>query len=437
MKVPGGIWMSGRQQFTYGVLTDFNAGKISRAEAALLLGVDERSVSRKSARFREKGLVGLQHGNTGRIPVNRTSLDLKATVLKLVREKYFDFNVAHCLEKLRENEGIELEYSVFYSWCREANVIKRTKRRCAKVRHLRSRLPVEGMMLQLDGSHHLWNGKDTWVLIGLIDDATSKIPWAEFFTSEDTLNCMTVLQRVVEKFGIPEMIYTDKAGWLGGTTKREGFSQFLNACEYLGIRVIFANSPQAKGRIERAWNTFQDRLIPEMRLHGLKSIQAANHYLQEEMLPKYWNVRNAVPAKVEGSRYKPLSCEENLNEIFCIKETRKVNGNHTISWENSIYAVTPPEGVSLKGRTVEIRTYQNMTSKSFFAGREIPFQLVQQAPAQKPLRVNGIAGVKPTQVKEWFNEGLNNKGEKACKKEKQPENKRQQKQTPAVLRNAS
>jgi hypothetical protein len=134
-------------------------------------------------------------------------------------------------------------------------------------------------------------------------DASSRIPWAEFFSSEDTLNCMTVLQRIVEKYRIPELIYTDKAGWLGGTTKREGFNPFLNASEYPGIRVIFANSPQAKGRIERAWNTFQDCLIPGMRLAGIKSIPAANRYLQEEILPKYWNVQNAVPARVAGTKY--------------------------------------------------------------------------------------------------------------------------------------
>jgi hypothetical protein len=93
-----------------------------------------------------------------------------------VRRKYFDFNVTHCLEKLKENEGIELEYSVLYSWCRDAKLIKRSRIRSPKVRHLRSRLPVEGMMLQLDGSHHRWNGKDEWALIGMIDDPNFKIP---------------------------------------------------------------------------------------------------------------------------------------------------------------------------------------------------------------------------------------------------------------------
>ena len=401
----GGMRMSRREQFTYGVLVDFEARRITREEAAVLLEVEPRSVSRKAARFRAKGLAGLQHGNSGKVPTNRTPVELKVQVLELVKSKYFDFNVTHCLEKLKAKEGIELDYSVFYSWCRQAKLIKRTKRRSPKVRHLRSRLPVEGMMLQLDGSHHCWNGNDEWVLIGMIDDANSKIPWAEFFTSEDTLNCMTVLQRVIEKFGIPELIYTDKAGWLGGTTKREGFSQFLNACEYLGIRVIFANSPQAKGRIERAWNTFQDRLIPELRLAGIKSIPAANKFLQEDMLPNYWNVQNVVPARVEGSRYKALPPEADLNEIFCLKETRKVNGNHTISWDNEIYSVTPPEGISLKGRTLEIRTYQNLASKAFFAGREISIKLGKEAPTQKPLRVLGVAGVKPSKVKSFYEDG--------------------------------
>jgi hypothetical protein len=128
-----------------------------------------------------------------------------------------------------------ITYSVHYSWCREARHIKRSKRRRSRIRTLRSRMPCEDLMLQMGGSHRSWNGKNEWVLIAAIDDASSKIPWAEFFTSEDTLNCMTVLQKVTEKHVIPETIHLEKAGWLGGTTKREGFNNFQNACDELGI----------------------------------------------------------------------------------------------------------------------------------------------------------------------------------------------------------
>ena len=146
----------------------------------------------------------------------------------------------------------------------------------------------------MDGSHHDWNGKNKTVLIAAIDDATSDIPWAEFFTSEDTLNCMTVVQRIIESVGIPEALYVDKAGWFGAISKRPDFSNFVRACEEIGTKVIFANSPQAKGRIERTWNTFQDRLVPEMRLYNIKHIPEANRYMQEIFLPHYWKAKNTV-----------------------------------------------------------------------------------------------------------------------------------------------
>jgi transposase len=395
-----GMYMGSVQQFTFSILTDFLNGKVTRAQAASTLQVTERTVTRKAKRLREKGLVGVLHGNKAKTPTNKTCDQLRAKVLDLVRRKYFDFNVVHCLEKLKNNENIDIKYSLLYSWCRSLRLIKRNKRRHTKVRKLRSRFPSEGMVLQMDGSHHAWNGKDEWVLIALIDDATSKIPWAEFFKSEDTLNCMTVLQRVIERFGVPQMIYTDRAGWLGGTTKRDGFNNFLHACEQLGIRVIFANSPQAKGRIERAWDTFQDRLIPELRIHGIGRMDEANVYLQEDFLPNYWSKQNTVPAKLSETGYGPVPIGLDLAQIFCMTETRQVKGDHTISLNCDIYAVTPPEGVSLKGREIEIRTYQNRQSKAFFAGGEIEIQIVHKAPTQKLLRVNNVAGIRPKMLKQ-------------------------------------
>jgi transposase len=394
-----GMYMGSVQQFTYGILTDFLNGKITRAQAASTLQVTERTVTRKAKRLREKGLLGILHGNKAKTPSNKTCGSLRAKVLDLVRAKYFDFNVVHCLEKLKSNEGIDITYSLLYGWCRDVKLIKRNKRRNTKVRKLRSRFPSEGMVLQMDGSHHAWNGKDEWVLIALIDDATSKIPWAEFFKSEDTLNCMTVLQRVIERFGVPQMIYTDKAGWLGGTTKRDGFNNFLNACEQLGIRVIFADSPQAKGRIERAWDTFQDRLVPELRIQGIRHMEDANVYLQEDFLPNYWSKQNTVPAKLLETSYRPIPAGLDLEQIFCMTETRQVKGDHTISLNCDIYTVTPPEGVSLKGRQIEIRTYQNHQWKAFFAGREIEINIVYKSPTEKLLRVNNVAGIRPKALK--------------------------------------
>ena len=145
-------------------------------------------------------------------------------------------------------------------------------------------MPAEGYLLQMDGSPHRYNGRDIWSLILAIDDATSEIPHGEFFLSETTTACMQVLRRIVEKKGLPRALYVDKAGWAGGG-KRVEFCQFHRACEELGIQVLFANSPEAKGRVERSFNTIQDRIIPELRLAKIKTMKLSLIHISEPTRP--------------------------------------------------------------------------------------------------------------------------------------------------------
>jgi hypothetical protein len=149
---------------------------------------------------------------------------------------------------------------------------------------------------------------------------------------------MDVLRKIIEIRGIPEALYVDRAGWFGGI-KRQYFSQFVRACGELGIRVIYANSPQAKGRIERAWQTFQDRLIPELRLHGIKALEAANEYLHREFMPNYWQSKSIVLARNTESRYRNLPTHINLDQILCIKHQRMVGNGHTFTFNNTIYRI--------------------------------------------------------------------------------------------------
>jgi transposase len=372
----GGIFMSKENQFTHRIISDFIGGKMKRCQAAELLQVRERTVTRLARRIELKGLVGAIHGNRGQMPVNRTSEALKVDVMALVEKHYFDFNMTHCLEKLASDHKIEISYSVFRRWCHEKNLVKRKKRRSSKVRRSRVRMASEGLLLQMDGSHHKWNGEQEWCLIAAIDDATSDIPYGEFFLSEDTLNCMTVMQRIIERRGIPHAIYVDKAGWFGGL-KRQQFCQFKRACEDLGIKVIFADSAEAKGRIERAWDTFQDRLSPEMRLRNIRRIPSANEYLKNEFLPHYWKINNTVPPQSLEVRYQSVPQGVNLNEIFCIKDYRSVRRDHTISWKGERHQITTPLKHSIRGQHIEIRTYQDMTEKVFFAGRVIQLEKLQ------------------------------------------------------------
>jgi transposase len=372
-----GIYMSKNGQFTYQVVSDFINGKLSRKQTAELLQVRERTVTRIASRIRQKGLFGVIHGNRDRTPSNKKLEGLKASVMKIVEEKYFDFNMTHCLEVLKENHDLEIKYSTFRRWCHEKHLVKRRKRRKGVARTRRDRMPSEGLLLQMDGSPHRYNGKDEWCLIAAIDDASSDIPYAEFFHSEDTINCMTVMQKIIEKKGIPYAIYVDQAGCLGGG-KRAHFNQFRRACDELNIRIIFASSPEAKGRIERTWDTIQDRIIPEMRVRQIHSMPAANNYLQKQFIPNYWTPRNTVvPQSIESS-YKPVPVGKDLKEIFCVKEYRAVKRDHTLSWDGVLYQLESPLKYSIRGQQIEFRTYQDLTWVAYYAGKPIEVHKVVQ-----------------------------------------------------------
>ena len=373
----GDVVVSKNEQWAFQILEDFRFGKITREKAAMLLGCSTRSVTRRAAKVRSAGIAGIKHGNTSRPPANKTEDSLKEEILTLIRERYYDFNVSHCRELLSERHGITVSYSVLWQWCDEAGLKKHKKRIRAKARVHRERMSNEGLLLQMDGSHHEWNGSEKWCLIAMIDDATSDIPYAEFFPTEDTMNCMRILERVIEKRGIPEAIYVDRAGWFGGI-KRQEFSQFDRACQELGIRIIYANSPQAKGRIERAWRTFQDRLIPELRLEGIKAMAEANSYLQEAFLEKYWVKRNTVTPLHPENRYRNLPSHMELSEILCLKAIRKVRSDHTILWGSEQWRLLTHSLSSLKGRDVEIRIYRNAEWGAYFGNRRLKLEKVRK-----------------------------------------------------------
>lgn len=370
-----GILVSKRAQFEHQVISEFLSRRFSRVQASEMLSVKERTISRKARRLEKKGLTSLVHGNKKRAPPNKTAEVKKREVMNLVESRYFDFNMTHCLEILDKDHGHKIGYETFRRWCHEKRLVKRKKRRRSKPRKYRDRMECEGLLLQMDGSPHHWNGKDEWCLIGAIDDATSKMPYAEFFHSEDTLSCMTVMQKIIEKKGIPYAVYVDKAGWFGGQ-KRQNFSQFKRACEELEINVIFADSAQAKGRIERAWDTIQDRLIPEMRLRNIRRMPAANDYLQNQFLANYWAQNNTVVPRSLEVKYRKLSTGTDLNEIFCTKEYRVVKNDHTISWHSDLYQLDSPLKYSIQGQEIELRTYQDLTWKAYFAGKEIKLEII-------------------------------------------------------------
>ena len=208
-----------------------------------------------------------------------------------------------------------------------------------------------GFMLQMDGSHHKWFGSKKTCLISLIDDATSKIFYMKFESSETTMACLKALRQIVETYGVPVLILTDKAGWsVGG--KRQEFSHFEKACSLLGIKVIGTSNPESKGRIERSFKTHQDRLIAELEFYKIEKRESAQGYVDQHYLPN-WNKTRAVKPREESGAFRELPPNLSLDYIFSKKEIRISNKTNLVSFNGSMYKLEHPEDINLGGLKVE------------------------------------------------------------------------------------
>ncbi len=376
--INGVITLSDTESFIYQIIMKYISGKIYRNEAALLLKKSERTITRLTKKIKNKGYLGAKHGNYARASNRKTDPDLKHKILKLKQTQYFDYNCKHFYEILVEKYNVEFSYKTLWLWLRKEHIVKNPRARHRKKHVYRPRLPQEGLLLQMDGSHHKFNGKDDWCLISCIDDATSEIPYAEFFNGETTLGCMKVLREVIKLKGVPRAIYTDRAGWSGGP-KRTEFSQFQRACNKLGIQIIYANSPEAKGRIERSFRTIQDRLIPELRHKGITSMNVANTYLKDTFLKKYWNKEKTVAPTLLDTAYSPLDPYTDLNTVLCIEETRVISSDQTINLDGKRYLVEL-DSTSLARYSAVVRTLLDESVKVFVMENEVKLTPIEDLP---------------------------------------------------------
>lgn len=377
-----GVFMSKREVFEFEQIEKFLSGKQRRSDTSILLGQTERTVARKARRVEDKGLLGVKHGNIGKRPANKKSDLIKAHVSKLIKRDYFDYNMSHLQEVLRTNNGITVSYTTLRRWCHEINIVKRRyKKQIPNQRKKRARMANEGFLLQMDGSPHFYVPLQEWVLIAAIDDATNDIPAAQFYKVENTFNCMDILEQVILSKGRPWGVYVDRAGWLGGT-KRQDFSEFKRACEELEIEVIFANSPQGKGRIERWFQVPQDRLVAELRTNKITEITAANSYLKNNFIADYWRKEKTVMAKSEVSKYRSLLPSHDLKEIFSMRYNRKINYDNTFRWKNNTYQILNPPG-TIVNQEVELRFYKDGQSSVYFADRKLDVQIFTDNIKQK------------------------------------------------------
>jgi len=357
-----------RDQLRFEITSKAVAGLISIKVAAKTLNVCYRTMIRYKKEFRLRGSAFLIHGNTGHKSYNSVAPEIKKEIMDLVVERYFDFSIKHTWEKLEDHDLQRITYRTLLRWCHEKKYVKKFKTRNSKICKARERMPQRGMMLQMDGSYHQWYGKKKSCLIAAIDDANNEISYAEFFDSETTLDCMRVIQKIIETHGAFDILYTDKAGVYGGN-KRQDFCQLEEACKAVGIQIIYAHTAQAKGRIERLWKTLQGRLIPELRLADIITKKQANKFLWETFIPNQYNKKFLVQPTTKENTFRPYIGKD-LDQIFSKKEYRVINADQTFNYDSNKYLINGYPG-NLRNKMVEVRTYQDRSLGYFWANKEL------------------------------------------------------------------
>ena len=351
----GVIAMTKSERRVYQLALEVVRQKLSIQEFSLLIGRSYRQARRIIQKVRSKDALGVLHGNQGRTPFNKTSETSEQELLQLLRTRYYDFNLTHFREMILEREGIRMGKNVIHRLARANGLVKRPKRRPRKIHKPRIRMPSEGMLIQFDGSEHKWFSNFICDLIVGIDDATSKIVGAEFFIGETSLHCLKVMKDVTVNYGTPDGYYLDEAGYFGKKDRDQEHTQIGRALESLGSKVIIAGSAQAKGRVERLFNTLQDRLIAELRLAAIKTIPQANRFLNETFVPRF-NQRFGVSPRSKESRFRRPDPNVNLDLVFCRKEQRKVSNAHSFTWKGQIFVIENSLR-DFRFRTININTH--------------------------------------------------------------------------------
>ena len=385
--------MTPKEQTRLQVLNSLLEEQMTLDQAATLMGVSTRHTRRMLAAYREEGAAAVAHGHRGRRAPNATPEAVACDVVHLARTKYSGANHTHLGELLNEREGIDIGRTTLRRILVNAGLNSPRRRRPPKHRVHRQRMPREGMLIQVDGSYHPWLGDQVppFTLLIAVDDATGTVVNALFCEQEEAYTYFLMIQDLVQSVGIPVALYVDRHGvfrhtpgsGLPGTA-----TQFSRAMDELGIQMIFALSPQAKGRVERTAGTSQDRLVTELRLADASSIGEANGVL-EQFLPRY-NRRFRVPPQCPESAYRPLGSELCLEQVLCFKHRRKVAKDNTVKFQlHTLQLLPEPERPSYAGAVVEVLEGLDGRLRVRCEGRIIN---AQEAPPSPVFLRNGHGG---------------------------------------------
>ena len=362
-------------------------GGLKQVEAAEILSLSSRHIRRVVKRVKQEGQRGIVHRSRGR-PSNRKIADqLKDKVIKLYRGRYKDFGPTLASEKLLERDGVSISDETLRRWLIEAGDWKRVRKR-RRHRQWRERKGHRGEMVQIDGSHHAWfeDRGAPCVLMGYIDDATGDV-FGRFYDYEGTMPAMDSLKRYIRRRGLPLKVYFDGHSTYKSTAKPtiqdelegvEPLSEFERALKELGVEVSHAHSPQAKGRIERLFRTFQDRVIKEMRLSGVRTIEEGNRFLAE-YLPVY-NKRFSVRPREKDDLHRALPKGMDLDAILCMKTERTLRNDFTVAHNHKLYQIEE----ATRASKVIVQDRMDGSMRITYQGQALRFREI----AERPIREN-------------------------------------------------
>jgi transposase len=348
------------------VLLKAMAKKISWGAAAEIIGISDRTMRRWHERWEEHGYGGLVDRRKGKPSSHRVAVKTVEEVLRLYREKYYDLNMRHFHEKLSEEHQIHLSYTWVQQALQGAGLVAKQRKR-GPHRRRRPRRPLAGMLLHIDGSKHRWLNDERWYdLIVILDDATSEIYYAQLVEEESTRTVMAALREVIENKGVFCALYSDRGSHFFVTPKagekvdKHRLTQVGRAMKELGVRMIPAYSPQARGRSERSFGTWQGRLPQELRLAGIAGVEEANRFLRERYIGEF-NAKFQVAAEEKGTAFRRYG-RSDLDWIFTIQTERTVAKDNTVAIAERIWQLDKTRWRhSLAGVTVTIHEHLNGT----------------------------------------------------------------------------
>ena len=358
------------------VLDRHEAGELNQIEAGELLGVSERTFRRWCRRYEDEGEAGLLDRRLGRPSPKRVPVDDEQEIERLYRTRYAGFTARHFHDLLVRDHLCRWSYTWTKLLLQSKGLLERAPRRGAH-RRKRPRRPLPGMMLHQDGSRHVWlAGREPMDLIVTMDDATSEIYSAFLVEEEGTASTFRALMEVFGAHGLPLSLYTDRGSHYfhtptaGGPVDRDNPTQVGRALAHLGVEHIAAYSPEARGRSERMFRTLQDRLVKELALASITTVQAADAFIREVYLPAH-NARFAVKAEQDGSAFVAIGGVD-LNEILCIQEERQVGNDNTVMFHRLRLQIPPsPLRPHFVKARVKVRHYPDGTYAIFHGPRRI------------------------------------------------------------------